>query len=133
ALRHTSLDLRDYANLLNLSEGFTVAEIPVRSRDWLAGKRLWEANLLGEGVVVLAIRRENGDYVGVPTGNDLICAGDLLVVYGQDQRVDSIQKRERGASGEAGHMEAVEKESERLRRQEIREQRRERDQRAQQT
>lgn len=125
ALRRTSLDVRDYASLLNLAEGFTVAELLVREEDWLANKRLREADLLDEGLVVLAIRREDGDYVGVPTGNDLICPGDLLVVYGQDQAVEAVQKRERGAPGEAGHMEAVAKESKRLRRQRMRELRRE--------
>ena len=74
---------------------------------------------------MLAIRREDGDYVGVPTGNDLICPGDLPIVYGQDQAVDAVQKRARGAPGEADHRRAVDKENRRLRRQRMREVRRE--------
>ena len=125
ALRRTSLDVKDYASLLNMAEGFTVAELLIGPEDWLANKRLCEADLLDEGLVVLAIRREDGDYVGVPTGNDLICPGDLLIVYGQDQAVDAVQKRGRGAPGEADHRRAVAKEDRRLRRQRMREVRRE--------
>jgi len=131
ALRRTSLNVQDYASLLNMSEGFTVAELPIREEDWLAGKRLRDANLPDEGLVVLAIRREDGDYVGVPTGNDLIYAKDSLVVYGQDQAVDALRKRERGSPGEVEHVEAVEKENRRLRSQEMRELRREQEKKEQ--
>ena len=65
--RWTSLDVRDYANLLHLcGEDYGVAEIMVEPQDWLAGRRLGELSLPEEGVLVLGVQRDDGSYTGAP-------------------------------------------------------------------
>ena len=38
--RWTDLDVRDYAGLLQLGEGYAVAELEVEDSDWIAGREL---------------------------------------------------------------------------------------------
>ncbi len=62
--RWTDLDVRDYAGLLELGEGYTVAELEVEDGDWIAGRELGELTLRDSGIVVLGIHRPDADYVG---------------------------------------------------------------------
>ena len=43
--RWTDLDVRDYAGLLELGEGYAVAELEVEDGDWIAGRELGELTL----------------------------------------------------------------------------------------
>ncbi len=52
--RYTDVPVRDYAALLELEQGYSVLELAVEPRDWLAGRTLAELELRDEGVVVLA-------------------------------------------------------------------------------
>jgi Trk K+ transport system NAD-binding subunit len=97
------LDVRDYVSLLKLSSGFAVYELLVESNDWLAGKTLVEVGLAREGVLVLGIGRHNGNYIGAPAGNSQICAGDALVIYGPLERVEELDSRSAGVSGDQAH------------------------------
>ena len=65
--RWTDLDVRDYAGLLELGEGYTVAELEVEDSDWIAGRELGELTLRDAGVVVLGIHRP--DAVAVAPGD----------------------------------------------------------------
>ncbi|MDJ0590116.1 MAG: TrkA C-terminal domain-containing protein [Pleurocapsa sp. MO_226.B13] len=78
--RWTKLDVRDYANLLQLQGEYQVKELQVESQDWLANKQLQETHLRDEGVLVLGIIRANGNYVGAPKGFTEISPGDLLIL-----------------------------------------------------
>ncbi len=123
--RWPSMDVQDYASLLNLTGEFTVAEIDVDEGDWLAEKALRELDLKEEGIIVLAIRREDGDYVGVPSADERFHSGDRVVLYGQDEAVRSLDKRDKNVAGEASREQAIRRESSRKRKQEARERMRE--------
>jgi hypothetical protein len=90
--RWTDLDVRDYAGLLELGEGYTVAELEVDPEDWVAGRPLNELTLADEGVVVLGIRR-GGEYLGAPDRGTAIEAGDVLVLYGREEHVEELDRR----------------------------------------
>ncbi len=108
ALSHFSqLDVRDYVSLLKLASGFAVYELLVESNDWLAGKTLVELGLAREGVLVLGIGRHNGNYIGAPSGNSLICAGDTLVIYGPLERMEDLDSRNAGVQGDQAHATAA--------------------------
>lgn len=98
-MRGRGLDARDYARLLELAEGYTVAELQAQPGDWIAARTLGELRLREEGVVVLGIRRVAGDYIGVPRGTTTIEAGDTLVLYGREERLAELDRRPEDAGG----------------------------------
>lgn len=91
--RWTALDVRDYVATLHLDRGYAVTEMKVEPGDWLAGKTVSESQLSQEGVLILGIRRENGEYIGIARGNETIHAGDVLVLYGQLERLSELDQR----------------------------------------
>lgn len=105
--RWTDLDVRDYADLLELHGDFAVAELKVEEGDWLAEETLRDLHLRDEGVVVLGITRANGTWLGAPDGDTIVHANDTLVVYGRDDRVCELDMRRDDATGDAAHAAAV--------------------------
>lgn len=104
-VRWTNLDVRDYVSLLQLQNGFAVTEMIVDPGDWLDGRTLQNANLSHEGILVLGIQREGGEYIGTPGAMDVIQAGDTLVLYGQIDRLKELDQRDL-AMGDTAHRKA---------------------------
>jgi hypothetical protein len=107
AMRARGLDVRDYAGLLQLEEGYRVGELEVEPGDWVAGRSLGELRLRDEGVVVLGIRRPTGSYLAVPGKETRIEPGDTLVLYGHEDRLVEPDRRGRGSGGDLAHSEAA--------------------------
>ncbi|AIF68716.1 hypothetical protein PAP_01380 [Palaeococcus pacificus DY20341] len=110
--RFTSLKIYDYHQLLGLSKGYSIAEIMVKKKSWLANKTLGELQLNKEGVLVLGIyRRINGKdiFIGAPGSETKILPNDLLVCYGPEEVIFALSKRVKGMAGKIEHEEAVEK------------------------
>ena len=105
----THLNVKDTITVLQLENGFSVSELLIEEEDWLAGKSLRQAALAAEGVLILGIHRNNGAYRGAPRADETIHAGDTLVLYAKQQRVEELDERIRGFHGEIAHREAVEK------------------------
>ncbi len=77
----------DYEVLLRAQDGFTIAEYVIEKGHPLAGKSLGDIRLRNQGVVVLGISRRDGTYVGVPHGEAVLQAGDVLTVYGRESNI----------------------------------------------
>lgn len=105
--RWTDLDTRDYGALLHLAEDYSVGELLVRRDDWLDGRSLGELNLPAEGILVLGIVRENKRYLGAPTSEASVHAGDTLILYGRSNRLRGIDERPKGARGNWEHVDVV--------------------------
>lgn len=118
--RYTNLNVRDYSNLLKLAEGYGIGELYIEKKDWLNGKTMIEANLKGEGLNVLAIKRKNKDFVGTPEGSTVIMEGDTLILYGKSGSIGRLDDRSNDIHGQIEHRaqlakareEALKKESE---------------------
>jgi len=104
-LRARGLDARDYAALLRFGGGYTVGELEVEPRDWLAGSRLGELRLRDEGVLVLGIHRD-AEYTGVPGKDTRVESGDVLVLYGHEDRLEELDTRRRDRRGDEEHARA---------------------------
>jgi hypothetical protein len=104
--RWTDLEVRDWAGLLELEGGYTIAELEVEAQDWIAGRALADLTLRDEGLVVLGIHR-GGGYVGTPDGDNVIKPGDVLTVYGREDHVEAIDRRAHDAQGDLAHQRAV--------------------------
>lgn len=120
--RWTDVDTRDYANLLNLSGEYSVMEIQVQEGEWMADKTLQKMSLVDEGVLLLGINREQGEYVGVPRGNTKIYAGDTLILYGRTNALRKLDKRRADLTGEYARQEAIEEQQRQMVEQDLQEQ-----------
>jgi len=72
----------------SLIHGTKIFEVPISSHHRLIGKSLAELRL--PAGIIVAILRDDG--VIVPRGNTVIAAGDRLVIFSHDDRVDAIRR-----------------------------------------
>lgn len=119
--RFTKLEVRDYVSLLHLSKDYGITELKVEEKDWLSNKSLNECKLRQEGIIVLAIQRQDGGYLGVPQKDSEILPGDNLVLYGHHDTLKELDERTH-ASGEDAHNRAVNRHKDEIRKQEEQEQ-----------
>jgi len=101
-------NVRDYGRLLALQSDWAVSELVVEDDDWIAGRTLAELKLRDEHIVVLGIQKANGEYIGVPHGERRVDPGDTLVLYSTEERLEELDVRKRGHSGDAAHRRATE-------------------------
>jgi hypothetical protein len=106
--RYTKLDVKDYAGLLHLGGEYSVTELHVDKGKWLCDKTLEELGLPHEGILVLAITRDDGTFLGTPQGDTLLKPNDTLIVYGRGQALENIDRRAADAFGEWEKKEAEE-------------------------
>lgn len=102
--RYTTLDLRDYADLLHLRDDYRIIEIDIRENAWLTDQKISELGLAEEGVLILGVKRPGENYVGAPPADLQFCAGDLLVLYGREHRLQELATRASG--NDVAHREA---------------------------
>lgn len=112
--RFPILNLRDYEALLRMDKGYAISHMHVEADSWLCKRTLRDLDLISEGLLVLNLERQDGFLVGTPGPNTLLRAGDQLLIYGQEEDVAHLNRRESDAAGDAAHQEAVERQ--RLRR-----------------
>lgn len=98
--RFTDLDVRDYVGVLRLADDWVVAEIEVEPGDWMCDIPLRELDLPEEGIVVLGIDRQDGPWVGAPSGQTSFHDGDVAVLYGTKGAIDRLDHRQRTVEGE---------------------------------
>lgn len=101
--RHTHLDVKDYESVLQLTGDYRIVELQVTPGDWLVDKSLAEAELNREGILVLAVQRRNGDFVGAPRGATKLSREDTVYVYGNIEQIRALDERKRGWLGDVEH------------------------------
>lgn len=109
--RYTDLAVRDYDSLLHLAGEYRLAELAIQHADWLNDKRLAETQLRSEGLNVLGIKRDNGQYIGNPEGDTLLGDGDTLIVYGRIDAIEALDSRRRGEAGDVEHNKLVQQQN----------------------
>lgn len=105
--KYTDIPVRDFSGLLHLAHGYKISEMMVEKEHWMVNKKLADLKLRQEGLNLLGIEREDGTYIGLPHGDTTIGEGDLLILYGKDQALNSLNKRRRGMAGRRDHRKAV--------------------------
>jgi hypothetical protein len=104
--RFTSLDTRDFAALLRFDSDYAVTEFHADEGEWLVDRRLADLHLTREGVVILGLHRADGTFIGAPTGDTVIHAGDLILAYGRSPVLRELANRP-SSEGDAAHELAV--------------------------
>ncbi len=105
--RFTTLDVRDYAELLQLAGGYGVVELNVNDDHWTAGKSLEQLQIRKEGIAVLGIQRPSQTFAAVPKGASVIEPGDTLLLYGHTRELGRFGERRAGPEGDAEHVEQM--------------------------
>ncbi|WP_037650073.1 cation:proton antiporter regulatory subunit [Streptomyces flavidovirens] len=98
--RFTTLEARDYAGLLHLSDNWMVGELRVCEDHRVVDQPLRRLDLRGEGVLVLGIQRRSGRWVGAPRPETCLRAGDVMVLYGPREVISDLDVRRRDSSAE---------------------------------
>lgn len=102
--RYTTLDLRDYADLLHLRDDYRIVEVDIQEHTWLADRAISDLNLTEEGVLILGVKRPGEDYIGAPPADLELRPQDLLLLYGREHRLKELSGRVSG--NQAAHSEA---------------------------
>ena len=101
--RWTTLDARDYTQLLHIGNEYSVSRHRVEEEDWIVGKTLGAAGLMGEGLLVLGIECPGGNFIGAPPADVEVRLGDQIVFYGLATRIAELDSRARGQGGDQAH------------------------------
>ena len=112
--RWGNLDVRDYISLLRLHGDYHVTELALKKGDWLVGKKIEQCRLRDEGVLILGLVREEGNYLGAPKADTVFYAGDTLILYGRADALKELDQRETGGAGDRAHEAAVGEQRRRL-------------------
>jgi voltage-gated potassium channel len=95
-LRPTVGHFLEQAGRLNAS-AYQIEETTVNPKSTLCGKTLRETQLRDEiGVVVIGVRQPDGEMIFNPRGDTVIESGCVLVVVGQREQLDELEKMTRG-------------------------------------
>ncbi|MBD3346674.1 MAG: potassium transporter TrkA [Chitinivibrionales bacterium] len=105
--RYSKMDIKDYASILHLASGYTISELKIEKKDWLANRTLAESQMKDEGVNVLGIQRKNGPYIGTLEADTLIKPDDTLILYGRQGLLKNLDRRGKGIHGDIEHNKAV--------------------------
>ncbi len=103
--RFTTLEVRDYVQLLDLASNYAVVELGVDTDSWIAEHCLADLHLPDEGVLALGIRRADGTFLGAPRGHTRIHPNDTLILYGYADVLEDLRHRRVGVEGDKTHIE----------------------------
>ncbi len=104
----TRLYTHDYASLLNLQAEYEVTTFTVPETSWFTDRMIRDLQLTDEGVLILAVRRTDGYFIGTPKSTTVIYRGDQVIMYGREPLLRTIVDRPAGEAGDQAHREAVE-------------------------
>lgn len=107
--RWTDLEVRDYVQLLDVHGEYAVRDLLVHEGDWLTNASLRDLGLRDEGVLVLSIRRDNGEFIGAPTADTEIRPKDTVVLYGREETLAELDVRQKDSDGHQEHHESVQR------------------------
>ncbi len=85
------MQVLDYEVLLRLKEGYSVCEVEIPAGHPFCDQPLSISRPSDRGLVVLGVHRPGGNFVGVPDGDTVLEAGDLLIVYGSESATEALR------------------------------------------
>lgn len=101
--KFTTLNIKDYVELLNLTREYEITVLEVQKNDWIENKALNDLKLRQEGINVIGIRRPDGSYIGSPEGNTEITENDRLILYGREKTLRNLERRKNDSQGDEDH------------------------------
>ncbi len=105
--KFTRLKIKDYVELLNLTNEYEITVLKVNNNDWMEGREVGDLKLRQEGINLIGIQRKDGTYIGTPYGHTKIFTGDQLILYGRESTLENLEQRKQGIKGEKEHKKAM--------------------------
>jgi uncharacterized transporter YbjL len=104
----TRIYVNDYDSLLNLSAEFEVTKFTVPATSWFANREISDLKLTDEAVLILAVRRADGYFIGTPKSSTIIYEGDQVIMCGREPQLRRITVRPAGKEGDEEHQKEIE-------------------------
>lgn len=82
-----AIRVMDYETVLRSDAGFAVMQVELDPQNEYIGRTLAGAQLGSKGVLVLSIKRANGEHIGTPHPTSPLLPGDILTVYGHEDAI----------------------------------------------
>jgi len=105
--KYTSLNAVDYASLLNLTGDYRISEMYIHAHHWLCNKHIKETQLRNEGVIILAVTRSDGEFIGAPQANTQLKENNSIILYGRATTLSELDNRSKGIRGNLQHKKQV--------------------------
>lgn len=118
--RFSTLNVKDYVELLNLRKEYEITVVKVDEDDWMENEQVKKLKLRQEGINLIGIQRKDGTYIGTPNGDTRIIKNDSLILYGRRKNLRNLEKRKHGQSGDQDHEKAMEEQKTEKKKQEAR-------------
>ncbi|MFW5657396.1 MAG: TrkA C-terminal domain-containing protein [Bacteroidota bacterium] len=106
--KHTRLNVVDYSSLLQLAGEYTITEMGIEGDHWLCNRKLRNTKLTDEGIIILAIVRKDGEFIGAPQADTRILEYDKLIIYGRASVLKKLETRHKGFMGTIEHHDIAE-------------------------
>jgi K+/H+ antiporter YhaU regulatory subunit KhtT len=103
----TNLNIKDYVELLNLTDEYEITVLKVNPDDWMANRQVKDIKLRQEGINLIGIKREDGNYLGTPYGETRIGPSDRLILYGREKSLKNLEQRKQNMQGDQEHKKAI--------------------------
>jgi voltage-gated potassium channel len=68
-----------------------VDEIKINDESKLINKKIKESNIRNSGIIVVAIKKEDGSFVFNPGPDEIISGGDTLIALGKEDDFKKIE------------------------------------------
>jgi len=88
--RTHAIRVMDYETVLRSDAGFAVMQVEIDSHNEYLGRTLAGAKLGSKGVLILSIRRADGEHLGTPHPTSPLLEGDILTVYGHEDAIKDV-------------------------------------------
>ncbi len=108
ATRWTSLNIKDYESLLNISGEYNIIQYQIQEDSWIENESLETLRITDEGILIVGIKRFDGYYVGTPHRETILYCNDEVLLYGKEANIRSLISRTKGKEGDLEHLKAIE-------------------------
>lgn len=90
--------LEDFLEISDGGRNLEIVELEIDSRSRYIGRELGDTDFTSRGIIIIGVRRPNGEYVMAPSRTVKIQLGDKLFAFGNAEAIQSIMQTDTPAS-----------------------------------
>ncbi len=80
----------DYELLLRIQHGYVISEMEILADSSIANQSLRQTRPWDQGVVILSVKTDGKDLLGIPNANTVLRVGDVVTVYGEEHHIHKL-------------------------------------------
>jgi hypothetical protein len=80
----------DYELLLRIQHGYVISEMEILADSTIANQSLRQSRPWDQGVVILSVKTDGKDLLGIPNANTVLRVGDVVTVYGEEHHIHKL-------------------------------------------